>query len=234
MTAPQPHGYSDFGRYVARADKILIQDTVTPTVGNKNYPVVFVGDVPSISVIGNSPTNGLLLRILFYDDAALTNSLAMHSIDIPATTACDVVLPVLGPYMLVQAIISAAGGFYIVSIATSYTGRTGLGTHWSTHLLMNSVATAVGAGITATVQCTRVKPGWATVLWDTALATWLGIINVLDYQNNQFRIDTATNASPRAPRQIFIPPAGLEAKFTNTTGAGGTFTLHVLSLPLYP
>lgn len=234
MVQPQPHGYPDWGRYSAAADKVLAKDTLFPQAGNKDYGPLFVGDVPAMNLQADCSGQGIQIRFQFYDDAALTNILAQQVIDLPAGKDTDIVIPVLGPWLLMRVLVQAAGGNYEFTLSTCFGQRTGLGASFQRHILASVVSGAVGAGATVTTAVNSVHPGWASLVWDTSFATWLGVLEAIDYVGTLTRIDTQTNNSPRTARTLFLPQSGLQLRFTNTTAGAGNFTVHLLGLPGWP
>lgn len=234
MTAPFAHGFPDWGRFVSEGDKIY---TFTNRVGGANVETLgpfFVGDVPAISIQHVAVTWPMNVDFFFFADQALSQQMQGHSFSGFTTPIIETVVPVLGPWMTIQ-LTSTAGASQWTLVVASCTGkRAALGTSLEQNVLLSKVADPVGAGVTITTDIRVIKPGPAILTIDTSLATWLATLSHVDLSGTVTRIDTITNLSATAPRPVHLNGVTPRFTFKNNTGAAGSYTAALVSLPMWP
>lgn len=229
-----PHGYPDYDRFQAHADKIYVDTLIINQGGNDVYGPFFVGDVPALTVYSTCSLGGVQLQLEYFDSEVMTSAMSKHFIDLRSTALTDIVLPNLGPWLRTTVDQGGVNASYRLLLASSSGQRTGLGDNPTNTVLISVIGTAVGAGATITLDATYVRPGPALINVDTSLATWLMVVNAIDFTGAATRLDTFTHLHIKAPRPTYLPAQRLQLKFTNTTGAAGQFTASALAVPMWP
>lgn len=234
MTAPEPHGYPDWGRFVASGDKLYIFENETNGANVENRGPFFVGDVPSLAI--NHVYTGSAGRVSFnfWADAALTQSVQGSDFDFGVQGSMEVVIPVMGPWLTVQIVTNVPPAQWLLKIASNIGRRASFGNSAGRNVIMSQVGTAVAAGATSTIDIGVIVPGPALLNIDTSLATWLATLSERDSSATIVRMDTITHLHAKAPRPCYM--SGITPRFTfqNTTGAPGAYTASLVVYPAWP
>lgn len=233
MTQPEPHGYPDWGRFAASADKLYEKILLLGVVGQHITQTYFVGDVPYIGFHIGVQTNNVAVAIGWAQDAAFANGLWNDSIDLLSGTNTDVVLPVKAPFMRIVFTPNASPYDIIATIASRHVPGHPLIPGNLGNVIISSVATPIAAGATVALVASVVYPGPAVWSIQTALAAWNASIGTFDFAAVLTRIDLADQISGNPSRRVFLPPAIVRIGITNNTGAAGTFSAFCSVDPQY-
>lgn len=234
MTAPVVHGYPDWGKYAAAADKAYFTSQHNVVGTQDILAATFVGDVPALYIDFTANVKAFNVQAVFYSDVTLATSVGAHTFDVDELGQFDIVLPVLGPYVQFTMNASAVGGIYILKVASCIGQRSGLGKTSGVNVLISQLATAVAAGATSTILTLIPKPGPAILVVDTSLTTWLATLSMRDYTGALVRIDTISDAHVKAPRMLELPARPLTFTFKNNTAAGGSYTAALSGRMAWP
>lgn len=232
MTSPVAHGYPDWGRFEASADKLLAFDQQLDVDAGTSYPRFFVGDVPYVSVWLNAITNHFAFTLRFLDAQTGGNFLAQQVCSVRDGSEFDATIPVSGPWLELTATPSAANSAFQYALATARTPHIGMRSGYNDPVLVSFNAT-VGAGASLTTEAVRVYAGEAHWFAETALATWTARLETFDFAGasiilDEFRGITAGHEG----RQVFIPPVNMRIVVTNQTGGAGSFRGALVHRPV--
>lgn len=223
MTAPVAHGYPDWARYSARADKVLADFSDPDIDALEVLGPFFVGDSPCLAVFFTAVTNGFRLAFNFYSDEAGTSYVTSHIFSIAALGRIEQTIPVLGPWMTVTVDPSAVNSSYMTVIATAFTPALQDAGSGSDNILYSVFATNFAVGTTI-VNLTDVRPGPSNlyvilppVLSDVRLYSrnYLGLL--------VFLTNVVGNGNT-AERRIYLPNTTLQLQIINAGGAPAAFT----------
>jgi hypothetical protein len=222
MTQPAPHGYPDWGRFVASSDKLLLNDTQAAHNNTYTSATIFVGDIPYIGVRLFIGTNSAHAEVRYYLESSLTTLLATDSFDYRGGSDLHIGLLVKGPFVSVVVTPTVNP----IDITLSITSRHGPGSSLTEnplrYVLISQLAVAIGAGATVQAFSTEITPGPAMWSIQTNVATWTASIGAIDAAGVNTRLDLASNVFPAMPRLVFLPPTTVRIGITNTSGAAGT------------
>lgn len=233
MTQPVAHGYPDWGRVQAGADKLLIDEAFNVTVSPTTRGPYFVGDVPYIGV-DMSPV-GLTARVTyqFYLDSALTIPLGAYQFDLQDTQRLLHMFATQGPFLAVTVEGTALPGTFNNKIWTTHSPF-GFNRSSTSNVLITTTANAVGAGATVILGSNFVLPGPAVWNVFTALATFTAFLESQSFTGVLTRLDTINQAQGNAYRSVYLPGQSARINFTNGTGAAGTFNATLMVQPYWP
>lgn len=234
MTQPSPHGYPDWGRYSASADKEIDNQVWADMDVATTFGPYFVGDVEWVNIVVTASAQHFRYRMQFRSsNVAIAD---MHNQEFIARSVglSFLSFPVTGPWLFIlvtPSAINSTGGFILTS------GRRGgnpVNGNSIPNVLISRVNTAVGAGATVTVDATTTYPGPA--LWNLFVtpAAWTANIDSLDENAVTTRLDTVDNTVGKSSRQLYLPYQPIRLSVTNTSGAGGVFNATVMGVPNWP
>lgn len=233
MTAPEPHGYTDYGRTLSATDKVLINESIAGIVGSTTRGPFFVGDMPFLGILFATNSVGGRIHLEFYREEAMTTLMGSYQGDLTTFGNWQQSLGVLGLWLKIVIDTNVALDTLQIKVWTQHSGINGL-PGIRDNLLISAAGTVVGAGATVNFDYANAKPGPAVWNVFSTLATWTATLSVFDYLGALFRIDTInqTNANPSRP--LFLPPAPIRLSFTNPTGAASNIAVTVMSQPFLP
>lgn len=234
MTAPVAHGYPDYGRYLAAADKLLVSDTQSNIDAVTTYPRMFVGDVPFMGIWLRVSTNHFRFNFDFYDAREGGNYLTGQPFSIRQGSEMDITIPVGGPFCEMSAQPSAVDGEFERTIWTAHSSNQYTRLSYDS-LILASFNANINAGATQTISSSRVFAGEAHWFADSAAATWTARVETLDFQGTAVIIDEIrATAAGSDGRQIFLPPIDTQIVVVNSTGGGATFRTALVGRPIVP
>lgn len=234
MTAPISHGYPDFGRYIATADKLISQVTGNVIDAVTTHGRFFVGDVSYLVIFMTTSINHAQWRIRFWDSATGGNLLAGHTFSIRATGNFDGSVSVLGPWVEIQVTPSAVDTEYTYIMSTAHRPVFN-NVNSATDPVLLAANSNIGAGASLTVTATRIWPGEAHWFTESAVATWTSRVETIDYLGTAIIIDEMRKvAAGDDGRRIFLPPCNIQMVVTNQSGGAGTFRFAVVARPIEP
>lgn len=234
MTQPVSHGYPDFGRYVATADKELLNLNVADIDAQTNYGPVFVGDVPWLGIFFLSSGGAFTVQMRYGTQPNGTGILTTQSFTVESAGIALLSFPVGGPYLTLRVTPQAINGVFNAQVYTQHSPAPTDNSDTSSNIVLSSVATAVGAGATVTVTASRVFPGPAVWNVFTTLATWEAHVRSHTAGGSQTRLDTVNQAVAQPSRMLYLPYEFVRVAFTNNTGAAGTFNTTIVTSPSWP
>lgn len=220
MTIPVAHGYPDFGRYQAQADRVLWQEANTTVDAQVTRGPFFVGDVQHVAHMLDLLNQHAVVVIEYYDSAALSTPLGDQNIDLRADGGFDYSLPVQGPWMLVRITPVAAGAeidYKIWTVASPISSLRGN----SSPYLIAWASSNVGAGVTVTTSAVRTEPGLAHLYFQGDPATWLIHVEALFSNGAVVRIASVNQGQGRSFLPLLLPHVMIQVKRTNSSGAAG-------------
>jgi hypothetical protein len=234
MTAPSPHGYPDWGRYAASADKKLDTQVWADMDVQTTFGPYFVGDIEWVNINFTVTAQNYLVRMQFREDIAAGTDLHNQEFVVRSTSTSYLSFPVTGPWLSIRVTPSAAnstGGFTLTSAKR---GGNPINADSSPNILKALVNNAVGAGATVTSDVPNTVPGPA--IWNVfpTPATWVATVESLDEAGAATRLDTIDNTVGKGSRFLYLPYEPIRVAVQNTSGAPGTFNLTVMAAPLWP
>lgn len=234
MTSPVSHGYPDFGRYRATADKVLIAQTAAVINAPQTLSRLFVGDTPYVFISLSPAVNHFHCRIDFYDAPSAGNRFSGQALSVRLNQAASWTIPVAGPWMEVILTANAYPATYTLRMDTAHVPYSGLAGEHDGNILLAANQNIL-AGASATVTAIRVWPGEAHWFCESAVATWTARVETLDYLGTATIIDEMRKtAAGDDGRQIFIPPISVQMVVTNQSAGAGTFRFAVVARPIEP
>lgn len=234
MTAPTPHGYPDYGKFVAQADKILFDLQRNNGAAFESFAPIFVGDIPAISVFFSNATQPARVNLRFWDSLALGIEVTGHAWDNTSFGINEYQFPVMAPWMTIELTFAAGVVNWHMTIASNVGRGNAYKNDPGSSILMSQVSTAVAAGGISTVDIAPTRPGPALLNIDTSMATWLATLSARDYLGNLTRFDTITNAHAKQPRPLELPTVPIRFTFQNTTAAAGAYTASIVARAVWP
>lgn len=226
MTAPLPHGYPDFGRYQAGADKLLARLNVDPIGAGTTYGPYFVGDVTHVRVyfaplVGNF--NGI---VRFYDDAALTNLLAEEGFSAWSNDVFHQSFPALAAYMVLRVSPVGAGQSFSATISTAHANWRPVGINYNSPILFSQADINHAVG-TTNLDAVNVYPGPASFHGQAAVAGCQMSLQALDAGGTVYHLARIHNVDGIATRLLYLPPMHIRLVILNTTAAVQLFSYAV-------
>lgn len=227
MTAPVEHGYPDFGRYRASADKVYFDATVADIDGATDYGPFFVGDVDYLSLFFSPTTNHFLVTLGFYDAPSGGANTGLFAFSARNTCTVDQVVPVRGPYVIMTVQPNAVNGAFSALLASCPLHHSGGQAAGAGSLLISRTVAAIGAGATVTTlaQATRQAPAVWSV--SSPAATWVARLESITFQGVVTVLDRITQLSNEDARPIYLPHTTVQISVDNTTGVASTFSAYL-------
>src|SRR5258706_7317529 len=121
MTAPLAHGYPDFGRFTAGADKLLADLSVAGLNVLTSYGPYFVGDVQFARLQFVAQVNHFACELQFYSDSTLSTFTAREAFSLRQGDTYNHAFPALGPYLMLNVDPSAVGAAFNAKVTTATT-----------------------------------------------------------------------------------------------------------------
>lgn len=222
MTAPVEHGYPDFGRYAATADKFLIDNNTAPVAGLNNLVAVFVGDQKYLGVFAIVTGTSISVRFNFFGDSAGSQLFSGRTIDLQDGAWFEGSIPVLGPWLIVE--IFAVGN--AASLLLQAWGQPSHAMQTSSSARANVVFSEQGRVVapgTNNLDSGRVWTGEAILY--AALPGVLSAVHLfsIEYTGTLIFLTRIQGTGIEAERRIFLPGQQLRIRFTNTSGVNQLF-----------
>ena len=233
MTAPVGHGYPDFGRYQAHADKRLLSEVGTVISVDALYPLGFVGDVGYLAIHFTATTNHFSVFIDFYEDAAYTSRFDGYAMDVRQGCTLPTSVPVMGPFARVSVNPSAASSEFTCSMWTMSRAAVFADLSAVSTILLSIDNDTVLAGATDVFGTTMILPGEASfVLNLEAAVSWRARLFSVD-RNGTLRILSYVNAENRGiPHQIYLPPTPLRLEVFNNDASNRALYASLSARPI--
>lgn len=232
MTSPVSHGYPDYGRFMAGADKLLASDTQVGVNASTIYPRLFVGDVDYVSVFLRSLINHFAFTLRFLDANVGGNLLSQQVCSVRNATEFDATIPTAGPFLELEATPSGAGSSFQRSFATAHSPHIGMRSGYNDPILI-SFNQVIGAGANATFNALRVYAGEAHWFTESAADDWTSRLETFDYAGASIIIDEFhTNIVTDKGRQVFVPPVNMRIVVTNFTVGAASFRGSLVHRPI--
>jgi hypothetical protein len=235
MTMPSPHGYPDWGRYVAQADKQLLDTGVVADSGTTTYNLGFVGDVGAIGFWFRANTQGHGFFLDFYTDATYTVRLNGYIYSLATGIRAWRTLATLGPYLQLRVVANAAGGSHEAAVWTS--SRPAISTLNSSvdNLLIQSTAVNVAGAGNHTLNSTLAWPGEAYWTVTSSATTWRCLLQHVDLAGAANTFDSMEGvAGQTLHHKVFLPPRSIRTVYTNTGAGAANYDTYVGGRPLEP
>lgn len=234
MTQPSPHGYPDWGRYSASADKEITTEVWADMDVATVFGPYFVGDVDWVNIIVTASAQHFRYRMRFRADIASVTDIHNQEFVARSVGLSFLSFPVTGPWLSILVTPSAAnstGGF---TLSTASRGGNPVNANSTPNVLLSTTNNAIGAGITEANDVVGTFPGPA--IWNVFAtpATWVAFVESIDETGALTRLDTIDNNVGRASRQLYLPYEPLRVSFNNSSAAAGNYTITVMTVPLWP
>lgn len=235
MTAPVGHGYPDFGRYQARADKRLLSEVDTVISVDTLYPLGFVGDVEYLAIHFTATTNHFSVFVDFYEDAAYTSRFDGYAFDVRQGTVLPTSFPVMGPFARVSVNPSAASSEFTCSMWTMSQSATFANLSAVSTILLSIDNDTVLAGATDVFGTTTVIPGEGSFMLNLeAAVSWRARLFSVD-RNGTLRLLDYANAEIRGfPHTLFLPPTPLRLEVFNNDASNRALYASLSVRPITP
>ena len=221
MAQPVGHGYPDFGRFQAQADKLLDFLSNHDTDSSITRGRIFVGDIPYVGLSIQSQINNFEYQAYFWTAQTGGALLSTQSIDIRQGGTAEFAIPIGGPWLEMRIIPNATGSrFTYVSYSSHSALRLFTGSA-SQNVLLENPGVSVGAGATHNATTTRVAPGDAHWVAHFDSATSFRIrLESIDLFGGVKLIDFVNADTGSSSRRIFLPPTLVRiSAFNNDAGA---------------
>lgn len=235
MTAPVSHGYPDWFRVSSRADKLYSNSSTTNTAVAVILFSAFVGDVNYVGARLFMTTNPATFEFNFYADEGQTVLCGQLNVDVAAGGSFIGSLPVAGPFMRVRRLLVG-----VLANTTTWTVYEAASLFHADHglpygnILLSQDNTAIGAGVTATLDTTRTWPGEAHVYATMNAVSWNADIYSRDRAGTNrllARLDQSTGSQPAL---IFLPATPVRLVITNNDASAHNYRFALVARPFYP
>lgn len=228
MTAPLPHGYPDWGRYQASADKSL-WSVANVTIGvSTNYGPFFVGDVDFVRLYFLASTNHFNVSVKFYADAALTQFLMSDAVSVRQDDTYRRSIPVTGAYVLVQVSPSAAGSIFDARLTTLRHPARGNDGSDRDGVLITDIDGSYAVGTTI-VDATKVIPGPAVFYGHAKTASTFLDLQVVNYVGTVLGLVRIINSTGPVSHLVYLPPQHVRIRVTNNSAGAAFFDLSLMA-----
>jgi hypothetical protein len=229
MTQPVGHGYPDWGRYVSRADKLLLSTGTVASDVPVDYDLSFVGDVEAIGIFLNATTQGQTFQFKWNEQPGGVGQFTSTQFELVAGVTADRFIPVLGPYCTVRVTPAAAGGSHSLSAWTGPRGAIAMDALASRNVLINATAVNVLAAGVDTRNASRVWPGEAFWTVSSLAATWRAVLNMRTAAGAVTTIDSMQGtAAGTLSHQVFLPLRAMQVVYTNTSAGAANYDTYLV------
>lgn len=233
MTTPEPHGYPDWGRFVASADKLYDRVNLFNQLAQVTRGPYFVGDVPYVGFHISIQNAGCSVSVVWSQDAAAATVLWTDRIEFSSFTLTDIVLPVKGPFLSIRFTPVATPYDIILTVTSRHTPGRPLQQDTLGNVPISSEFVPANPGVAVVLLSSVIYPGPAVWTIETGLAAFRASVGTIDSAGVIRRADIVTELSKERSRRVFLPAATIRIGFTNNTAAAGTFDTFVSVDPLY-
>lgn len=230
MTVPAPHGYPDWGRYEASADKLLASLTVTDIDASTDYGTYFLGDVPYFRLRFFASVGSFRITLKYYDTSTLSTLIGEDSIDLITGDLYNQATPVLGAYLVMNVDPFVANSQFFATLTAAHSSWVSNGTNPSSTLLFAGVDVAYPNGTTY-ADAGYVIPGWAQWHGRAIAANTEIDLYAQDYHLAEYFLCRIENVNGMVARAVFLPPMHIRMRIRNLTGVNQNFTYCLQALP---
>lgn len=228
MTTPTPHGYPDWGRFMAQADTRVFNYENETLSALFSTPARFVGALPWVIVEMSTPATRARANLFWYADEAMTQLVDSYPLTCKSTAQLQVALPVGASFLQADLELTA----YPDDITFTVDMIPAPVSDW-TETLGNKILTANGtnlpAAATTTISAIRVTSGWANIWVEAFGATnveaRLLAVNFGGTRNSLVRWQIS---GAKDPRNLYIPPLPLELDLVNADAVDRTLNGYIL------
>lgn len=227
MTAPVPHGYPDFGRFIAGADKLVTSVTDNNLAAPANYGPFFVGDIPFVRFYFRAFIRNFDVVYNFYEDEAQTILLGTESFVVRVLGFYDQATPALGPFVTITVSPSAAGGSFDMRVVAAHTQWRPGDASPLTSVPFSGSAVAYPAGITD-LDDPYVVPGPAVFFAECLTANTQIDLRAVNSAGTSTFLARIANPDGRVAMPVFLPRMPLRLRIDNNSGGGANFTYSVM------
>lgn len=230
MTDPIVHGYPDFGRYQAQADKVFVDVNDPDIDAQETYGPFFVGDVPAFGIFFSVSTGSFRVFIDYADSILFTVTTDSHRIELRPGDTASLQLPTLGPWVRVRVDPQAANQAFLMTLwAASLPFRPNGGLA-DANRLYSSNAQNVPVGVT-NLDVSRIWPGEAILYTRLPVATIDVRLKATFASGSTILLAGMPLAVGDAERRVFLPPMHLFIELNNTSGAVQTILISLTANP---
>lgn len=222
MTVPLPHGYPDYGRYQAGADKILEPLASFTITGVTDIGTYFIGDVTHVRFTVTALVNHLSCVAQFYEDAALTRLIALENFDLRQGTGYRSSVPAHGPYLRLRVTNQGGNCDCQVGVSTAHASWRAASESATANVLFAARDVVHGVGTTP-VGTVGVIPGQAWFYGRCTAANTFIDLNAIRADGTVFPLTRIINADGGVIRGFCLPPAPVQLVVINNSGAGQFF-----------
>lgn len=230
MTAPLPHGYPDWGRYEASADKLLASLSVLDIDATTDYGTYFLGDVPYFRLQFFASVGSFRVILKYYDTSTLTTLVGQDSFDLNAGDTYNRSTPVLGAYLVMSVDPFVANSQFFATLTAAHAPWVSNGSNPTSNILFTGVDVSYPNGITY-IEAGYIMPGWAQLTGRAIVANTEIDLYAQDYHAAEYFLNRIENANGMVSRALFLPPMHLRMRFRNLTGANQLFTYGLQAHP---
>lgn len=228
MTLPTPHGYPDFGRFIAGADKVIANIVDNAMNAPRDFGPFFVGDVPYVRFLFRAFTFNFDVAVAFAEDEAFTISLGTEFWTTNMLDTFNQTIPALGPFMRITVAPSAfPASMSLKAIAAHEMWRPSNGGIIGT-LPFDGVAVAYPAGIT-NLDAIYILPGPGVFFGECTAGNCRMNLQAIDAAGGAHLLIRIRDLEGQVTRPFFAPPAHLRLQIDNGSGAPANFTYSVMT-----
>lgn len=228
MTAPTPHGYPDFGRFIAGADKLLTVLNDNAMNAPQNYGPFFIGDLPYVRFRFRAFVNNFDVTVNFYEDEAFTTLLGTEAWSANTLDVFDQALPALGPFMQITVSPTAAGSSFNLRVAAAHSLWRPNNAGYRSALPFDGVAVNHPVGIT-NLEAPYVVPGPGVFHGECTVANCRMDLQAIDSLGVVHRLLRIRDLEGLVTRQFFAPAMHLRLSIDNASGGVAPFTYSVMT-----
>jgi len=231
MTAPTPHGFTDWQSHTGIADVMLLSQTNNSINAQATFGPFYTGNWPYLNLRCTSAGNPFKLQLSWFAEPAQLNFLAERLAVVAGSGSYNQALPIPAPWMSVNVIPGAVTPVVYtlrasVCGAQNFTRQSPLDSQ-----VLRQTAVAVGIGATVTRTTVRTQDGLSYVDIKCTAATWTAFIGAVDETGAVTTIYTWDSADGRWHDLLYLPPMPIQVSVTNTSGAGATFDACIGAVP---
>lgn len=228
MTQPTPHGYPDFGRFIAGADKLLAQEAATGMTVGVTYGEYFCGDIPFIRIHFRDFTVAMDVVISFYEDEATTILLGQEYFTTQVPDIFDQTIPALGPFVKVFVGPFAFGGDFAFTLTAAHSKWRPSNATFGVWLPFSDADKSYPVG-TTNIESTYLTPGPATFHGYCPTALTRMDLQAIDAAGVAHHLCRILNANGLVAFPVQLPAAHLRLVITNGSAGAALFTYSLMT-----
>lgn len=234
MTSPVSHGYPDYGRFSARADKFIHSQANVVISAEQIYGPYFVGDVEYLGIRVFGQTNNVSVHAEFLDTPSASFFLSARAFEVNQNCTLDRTILVMGPYVQFRVSPSAANTQFTLRAWTSHASAAGDLSGAASPTLI-SFAQVIAAGGNFEADATRIWPGQALWSVSASVAAWIFELRTVGYTGTITNIAVHTRPAIDSDTfLVFLPAQQARIRVTNQAAGAGTFRGILVGRPIEP